>query len=53
MAKAKQLNPFLGRQIELDELNRFLNKPSASLIVVRGRRWIPSSFAKAGDPAIF
>ena len=34
---------FVGRQEELTRLNGFLNKKSASLIVVRGRRRIGKS----------
>ena len=34
---------FVGRKKELSQLNLLLNKKSASLVVVKGRRWIGKS----------
>lgn len=42
MAKSKQ-NQFIGRKEELADLRRFIQKKSASFIVVRGRRRIGKS----------
>src|SRR5437867_2769986 len=35
--------PFFGREIELERLNRLLNKKASSLVVIRGRRRIGKS----------
>lgn len=35
--------PFIGRKKELEQLNRLLDKPTASLVVVKGRRRIGKS----------
>jgi hypothetical protein len=43
MKKRKAMSPFIGREAELARLKGLLNKKSASLIVVRGRRRIGKS----------
>ncbi len=35
--------PFIGRKKELEQLSRLLDKPTASLVVVKGRRRIGKS----------
>lgn len=37
------MNPFFGRQKELEQLNRLLTKPTASLAVIKGRRRVGKS----------
>jgi hypothetical protein len=51
--------PFIGREAEMERLKGLLNKKSASLIVVRGRRRIDAmcdffddTVTKAHDPLI-
>lgn len=39
----KKRNPFIGRQAELAELQPFLTKKSASLLVIKGRRRVGKS----------
>lgn len=37
------MNPFFGRRVELEKLNRLLKKSTASLVVIKGRRRVGKS----------
>src|SRR5262245_29725412 len=37
------MNPFFGRKVELEKLNRLLKKSTASLVVIKGRRRVGKS----------